>query len=344
MERRRKELLLKLEDIQGDTRREKPPKFEESPEKETKSTPPVIRRTSQSKGLGSTKSDSDSSSTVTSPNRDSKLVNNLVSGFETLHASAKKEEEEETPKKWQVELRKTRKPADFPGEEKPSKEEEGDKKDDQVDTKDDKVKEAKESLQESNELKPEPEAHHGSSLSLDSTGSAEPDATPTKSGKKKNKLQGLFKKKRGKGDKSPVPTRKEISATAEEPGSEPTPTENGKEEDVEVAEAEAEPEEVEEGVRVSGKLEHKVKARLTTKFVPKDVKLKETTLYIGDKETLSMLGCTVQSTDSGFELFSHSTQKAYTFKVTEGGAELKEKWLTAIQAAIEEVTPKVEGK
>ena len=51
-----------------------------------------------------------------------------------------------------------------------------------------------------------------------------------------------------------------------------------------------------------------------------------------------------QRTDSGFELFSHSAQKSHTFKVTEGGDEAKEKWLTTLQAAIDEVTPNEEGE
>ena len=337
VERRRKELLSKLEEIQGDTRREKPPKFEDSPEKDTQ-TPPVVKRTKDSDTVKT--SESSNTSTVTSPTkRDSKVVNSLVSGFETLHATAKKEEEEQTPKKWQVDLRKTKKPADFTGDEKAPEQEQ-----DEVDDDNDKAeKEAKESLQDSNELKPEPAAHHGSTVSLDSTGSAEPTDTTPKN-KKKNKLQvmgGLFKKKRGR-DKSPAPVQKETPAA--EPEAEPAVTENGKEEVVEGAEGEAEPEELEEGVKVCGKLEHKVKTRLQTKYVLKDVKLKETTLYIGDKESVNMLGCTVQTTDSGLELFSHSTQKAYIFRVTEGGAEMKEKWTTAIREAIDEVTPKEEGK
>ncbi len=351
VERRRKELLTKLEGAQGDTRREKPPKFEESPEKEV-ATPPVVKRVKneeKQKAKEPTKeSDKEHEgspgpdSGVTSPSRrDSKVVNSLVSGFENLHATAKKAEVEETPKKWQVPLRKTRKPADFPAEEgKPMLE------DNTTETIEDSkieiVEDSKtETIEDSNELKPEASGKRGSTHSLDSTGSTEPDAATPKSKKKSSKF-GLLKskKKRGGRDKSPAPPRKEIPAT-EEPNKNDTSA-------VEVEEAEpAVPEVVvmEEGVKISGKLEYKVKTRLSSKFVSKEVKLKESTLYIGDKDTVMMLGCTVQGNDAGFEVFSHSTQKAHIFKVSEGGDEAKGNWVVAIQTAIDEVTPpKEEGK
>lgn len=335
VERRRKELLVRLEDAQGDTRREKPRKLEEAAaeqekekEKEAVDTPPVIKRAKQNEKEKSKKGedvDSDrsrSSSTVTSPSRrDSKAVNSLVSGFEVIHATAKKEEEEQKPKKWQVELRKTKKPVDFPAEERKSGEPEPEKT---------------ETIEDSTEasLKPPPE-NEGSTLSLDSSGNNEPDASATPKTKKSTKLN-VFRKLRGK---SPVPSRKDSSA-AKEPDESAETSIDKTEPEAEAPEAPEVAVEEEEGVRMSGKLEYKVKTRLSSKFVSKDVKLKDTTLHIGDKDTVSMVGCTVHATDHGFELFSHTTQKNHTFKVAD---ETKEKWVTSLQAAIDEVTPKEEG-
>ena len=353
VERRRKELLTKLEGAQGETRREKPPKFEGTPEKEVP-TPPVVKRVKEEKQKAkepTKESDKDHEgssgpgSGVTSPSRrDSKVVNSLVSGFENLHATAKKAEVEETPKKWQVELRKTKKPADFPAEEGKPKLEDSttttieDSKTETLDSKTETLEDSKtETIESSNELKPEASGKRGSTISLDSTGSVEPDATPKT--KKKSKLGGLLKKKRHGRDKSPAPPTKEIAAT-EELKKNDTSAVDGEEVEPAVPEVV-----VEEGVKMSGKLEYKVKTRLSHKFVSKDVKLKETTLYIGDKDTVMMLGCTVQGNDAGFEVFSHSTQKTHTFKVSEGGDEAKEKWVTTVQAAIDEVTPpKEEGE
>lgn len=338
VERRRKELLVRLEEAEGDTRREKPRKLEETIAQESAvATPPVVKKAKDEKEK-SKKDDekntthSGSSSGVTSPNRRDSKINSLVSGFETIHAVAKKEEVEQTPKKWQVELRKTRKPADFPAEERKSEEPEPEPESEKTES----VKtDPKEDSNELSSSLKEPEK--GSIQSLDTTATNESDASTPKA-KKSSKLN-VFRIRGGRG-KSPAPSRKEIPVTKE--ADETDTSAKQKTEEPEVPEAAVEEEE--EGIRVSGKLEYKVKTRLSSKFVSKDVKLKETTLYIGDKDTLAMLGCTVQRTDSGFELFSHSAQKSHTFKVTEGGDEAKEKWLTTLQAAIDEVTPNEEGE
>ena len=325
MERRRKELLDRLIDTQGDTRREKPPKFEEGPAE----TPPVQKKVKQV--VEKEETSSGSSSTVTSPRgtltkRDSKIVNTLVKDYEVIHTAAKKEEVDQTPKRM-FELKKTAKPSDFPDLEKDSKDVTPQPPEPtqptEPSTADTPPVVLREKSDDANELKPERPTSAASVDSVDEPG----NATPKHKRKAGNKL-GFFKRKHR--DKSP---RRDSSPPASVLV-EPEASDGVESESVEV---------VEEGVRISGKLEHKTKSALkTTKYVSKDVKLKETTLFIGDKENVSMLGCTVAATDTGFELFSHPLQKQFAFKVGEG-EQGKEKWINVLNEAIAECAPE-EGK
>ena len=276
-------------------------------------------------------SSSESSSTVTSPRgtltkRDSKIVNTLVKDFEVIHTAAKKEEEEQTPKRL-FELKKSPKPQDFPEKDNtPEPEPEPEATSNEPSTTDTPPVVLREKSEDSNELKPERPSSAASMDSVDSNDQA--NSTPKHKRKGGTKLGGFFKRK-GR-DKSPRRDSSPVTAV---------PVESEANDGVESESVEI----VEEGVRISGKLEQKTKSALKTKYVPKDVKLKDTTLFIGDKDSVSIQGCTVTATDTGFELFSKQLQKQFVFRV-DGGDEGREKWVNVLKEAIVECAPPDEGK
>ena len=100
-------------------------------------------------------------------------------------------------------------------------------------------------------------------------------------------------------------------------------------------------EEQEEGVRITSTLEKRVPKRLGKGFnwISITGKLKETTLVLvagsKDKE-LELVGCMVSPSDAapnGIELFSHKDQKQWVFRVE--SSELRERWVEELQKAID---------
>ena len=366
MERRRKVLLDKLLDLQGDTFKggEAPVHHDTEPaEKEKVSSPEpvVVRRENEEKKESPSRDSvtSPSRDSVTSPSRDSvtspskrlsrgdSKISALVGNYEHITVVAKKEEVAETPKRF-VQLKKVAKPSDFPDADKDK----------------DKEEPAEEmevtSPKEKDSLTPQPspqlrkkengtlnverpsstvseesfnaEAIEEEEEEMDDGGEKE---TKKKKGKKGrfniSKLGEKLKKKKGR-DKSP-------SRAAEE---EEEKSGGSEVEEPDKEEADAPPE-AEEGVAISGVLERKVAARFKSKWVKVEVKLKDNVLLIGDKERIELNGYLVSSTDVGFNIVHHATQKQIHFK-TEGGEDGKEKWVESIEAAIKESTPEQEGK
>ena len=344
IERRRKELLEKLTTLQGDTIKEAPPIIEPlednqepSPTKEYKL--PVSKTPAKEESATS----SADSSTVTSPShgqgqiqrRDSKVVTNRIKDYESIHFKNKLEEENETPKRL-VQLKKVSKPQDFPSSGRspePADTAEATKEAEEAKEKD-KAKDApKEPEKDTLEVDGGAEKE-GSLLSVEGTLDDEEEEEKGKKKKKKKnkekKEKGLkVKDKREKRGKSPVPERK--NPPAEEGAEEPS----GESKEVE---AEA----LEEGVRIKGTLERKKKGGLGgTKKVKMDAKVHETTLILDGKEKLDLAHCSVEATDSGFDLMHPQHKSGLVFKV-EGGEEERQQWLTVLKEAIAEATPAVE--
>ena len=135
----------------------------------------------------------------------------------------------------------------------------------------------------------------------------------------------------------------ELTATAEEPA--PAAAEGETKEEGEKGEEEPgdreEEEELEEGVRIQSELEKRIPKRIGKGFnwFKITAKLKETTLILttGAKEKqLELVGCMVSPSDAapnGIELFSHKEQKQWVFRLD--SSELREKWVEELQKAID---------
>lgn len=261
------------------------------------------------------------SPTKTLSKRDSTIVNSLVKDFEVIHNTAKKEEQEETPKRM-FELRKTAKPQDFPdmGKEKSPEPEPLTVSIEPAATDTPPVV-RRDKSNGSNDLQPE---QPSSAVSMENINNETVSASPKH---KKGIKHAIFKHR-----------SKDHSKSSQKESNGPESAEIEASESLECDPVEA----VEEGVKISGKLEQKTKSAFKTKYVPKDVKLKDTTLYIGDKESVDMTtGCSVVTTDFGFELSSQ--QKLFTFKVA-GGEEERQKWVDILNEVIQENTVQEERK
>ena len=353
IERRRKELLQHLLELQGEPSRDKPksletaaaekeketPKTAEKVEKAKKSEPPPEKTVKDEEEPEKPKSPT-KSPTKRLERRDSKLVSGLIGNFENIQKTAKEAQMAETPKRL-VTLRKVAKPQDFPDAEK--NEVAKDKEPDKLETSTVEIKEPTPAPEEevpdkgapqvtlrpkdNGELKPERPSSATSIESHDLTNVTEED----KGGKKKKKIKlGIFKK--GKRDKSPAPAP--VPAAAETPanGEEIEGEKSGGSEVEEVEEPQ------EEGVKLVMTLERKSRTAFGHKWIKQEVKLKESSLYAGDKE-MSLSGCKVIPTDTGFEV-SHPEQKNMHFKVE--GDEAKNQWVTALNETIEQCTPEEE--
>lgn len=177
MERRRKGLLDKLLELQGDTfRGDSAPKDSskaspepapsetklKSPEPQVKSPEPKVEKPAASKVEKEEDEKPAVRSTVTSPSRDSvtspkrlsrgdSKISALVGNYEHITTLAKKEEQAETPKRF-VQLKKVPKPSDFPDKEKGKDEEEAPKEEEKEELK----PAALEKVAEKTSLTPEP--------------------------------------------------------------------------------------------------------------------------------------------------------------------------------------------
>lgn len=342
IERRRKELLQHLLELQGEPASRGTPKsleevaVEKEKEKETK--------IEKAESVEKDKSEEPRSPTKRLEKRNSKIVSGLVGNFETLQKTAKEEELAETPKRW-VTLKKVAKPQDFPDTEKKEEEENKDEqaKESEVEIKeptpvpDEEVPDKGEGTPkvtlrqtDNNELKPERPSSAASIESHELSNAGEEEEEKGGKKKKKNK-RGIFKS-RGKRDKSPAPAAAETTANGEEAEGE----KNGVSEGEKAEEQPPAPQE--EGVKLVMTLERKSKSKFGHKWIKQEVKLKESTLYAGDKE-MDLSGCVVFPTDTGFEI-SHPEQKNLIFKVE--GDELKDQWVTALNETIKECTPEEE--
>lgn len=361
MERRRKELLERLTNLQGDTIKEAPPviepveddKLEPSASKEknlARADKPPAKADKAPAKEAPAKEDmesnvsSSSSSTVTSPShgqgkiqrRDSKVVGSRIKDYESIHFSAKKEEEMETPKRL-VQLKRVSKPQDFPTNKSPTPEPEPEPEPEekQEPGKEDSQEKPKDDEAEMDKLEVDGRSEREGSLAsvegvLDAGGEEEEEKAGKK--KKKNKRgfgSGLKVKGLKKRDKSPGPERKHPPAE-EEGAEEPAATENG--------EKEPEPEVL---VKIKGTLERRKKGLGGTKKVKMEAKVHETTLILEGKDNLELANCSVETTDIGFDLTHPQHKSAMVFKV-EGGQEEKMKWLAVLKEAIAEATPAAE--
>ena len=103
-----------------------------------------------------------------------------------------------------------------------------------------------------------------------------------------------------------------------------------------------EEEETEEGVRIKSELEKRAPKRFGNGYnwIKITAKLKDSTLTLttGAKEKqLELMGCMVSPSDAttnGIELFSHKEQKQWVFRAE--SKELREKWIEELQKAIDE--------
>ena len=376
MERRRKGLLDKLLELQGDTFRgdaspkrsepeDKPPPPEPATEK-VKSPEPdkkdkVEEKREKKDKVEEKREKTPTRDSVTSPTRhlsrgDSK-ISALVGNYEQITTLAKKEEVAETPKRF-VQLKKVAKPDDFPDPDKNKIKEEEPKEEEEEKEKPAAPKElevekvAESAVQPSPKLRRKGKDNKGltperpsSTVSEDSADvgaeeeeeEGEEEGGEKESGKKKRfkgfKRLGDKLKKKPKGrDKSPS---RAVEDEDEKNGGGSEVEEADKEETV--------PQELEEGVKISGTLERKVASKFKSKWVKVNVKLKDNELLVGEKERIELAGYIVACTDIGFDVVHHAKQKQIRFKV-EGGENGKERWVEAINAAIEESTPEQEGK
>lgn len=188
-----------------------------------------------------------------------------------------------------------------------------------------------------NELKPEQLAVSGSSESLNKLDEKE----------KKRGLGFRFKRSKAKDNKekqqvtSPGKTEspavdegQKDGAPKEEPSKDEAPEEPPKEEANEEKEAATQEE--------NGKVEFQLERRVPKRFgghqwQKQTVILKDFTLSIGPKDKVDLVGCTIASTDNGFELYSHPERKTFMFKGPSD--EVKDKCISTLQAAIDECTP-----
>lgn len=370
IERRRKELLDRLVLLQGGTLKEVP-KFAESDSEPAEDSKKVTgdkakeaEPASKDKGEGS-ESSSTASSTVTSPNhgkpirrRDSAVVSSLVKDYESIHHTAKKEEESETPKRF-VTLKRVAKPTDFPAsadtdaEDKSKEKEESEKK---LQEEDSKSQANGNATGDKGEVSVTLDVTDGNreraSSIISGEESNDEDEEESKKKKKKTKKSGGFGLKvKGfiKRDKSPVPERKNRPPSAEStspPEAEKEEQEQEKQEEPaeEVQEEAEEVPEEEEGVRISGdlgRLKKKIGLGKSAKQV--HAKVKETTLMLGTKEELDLANCSVELTDIGFDLTHPLHKSPLMFKV-DGDEEKRQKWVDALKEAIEKATPLEEEK
>ena len=383
MERRRKGLLDKLIDLQGDTfRGDSVPKRDEPDDSKS---PPPGPSTAKVKSPEPEKKEQDKveeesmRSRVTSPSRDSitspskrlsrgdSKISSLVGNYEHITVVAKQAEEAETPKRF-VQLKKVAKPNDFPDPEK------GRAKEEEEPAKEEAAKLATpkevEKVAEKTSLTPQPSPQlrrkgkeNGGVLKVERPSSTvseesanieaadgeegeddreDQEGGEKDTGKRKGKF-GRFKKmgklgnklkKKQKGGRDRSPSRPMEDEEEKSGGSEV--------EEVDHKEESGSPEH-EEGVKISGMLERKVTSRFKTKWVRVNVKLKDNVLFIGDKERVELAGHMVAASDVGFDVVDHATQKQIHFRM-EGGENGKERWIEALNAAIEECTPEQEGQ
>ena len=370
MERRRKGLLDKLVELQGDTfRGDSAPKDSSRPSPEpstAKMKSPEPEKKEEEEPVRSTVT-SPSRDSITSPSKrlsrgDSK-ISSLVGNYEHITTLAKKEEEAETPKRC-VQLKKVTKPSDFPDTEKGKEEEPPPKEEEKDELKPATPKEV-EKVGEKTSLTPQPSPQMrrkgkengglkterpSSTVSEESanTEAAEEEAEDQdgaggekESSKKKGKFKGL-KKLGGKLKKKPKSGRDKSPSRPMEDEEEKSGASEAEEGDHK-EEGGSSPEH-EEGVKISGMLEKKVSGRFkSTKWVKVSVKLKDNVLYIGDKDKVDLAGYMVAASDVGFDVVDHATQKQIQFK-TEEGENGKERWIEALSAAIEECNPEQEGE
>lgn len=344
MERRRKELFNRLTLLQGGALKSTSPVIDSLDEnissKEERST---VKTPTKEEALESAPS-SASSSTVTSPKhgskvnrRDSLLVSNLVKDYETIHHSARKEEESETPKRF-VTLKKVIKPTDFPADatdnddsiaKKPAETESNSK------TTDVKLTQPENKAEQ---VKLEVMDMKMDTLSIASGVESEEEEGDGKEKKKKSK-RGFGHKMKGlmKREKSPAPDKRHSLATDNHAMPDGADGDQDGEEKAEVEEAE---EELEEGVRISGMLE-RIKKKGNKKHKSIQVKVYDTTMILGGKEEVELAHCSVETTDLGFDLSRPQQKSAFMFKV-DGEDKVRQKWVTALSDAIQKATPIVE--
>lgn len=343
IERRRKELLDKLCLLQGDTIRDTPPVIEPMDDSPLKPPPPSTQEAKDKEEKEDTPSST--SSAVTSPShggkltkRDSKVINR-VKDYETIHYAKKKEEESETPKRF-VQLKKVAKPTDFPSTSRSRSSTpavEGEEK--AAAAKDD----SKDSVEKDGSMDTlgvkDLEGDGASSVEegVDAESDGEEEGKGRNKKKKKSKLPAVFKNKK-KREKSPAPERKHPPAESTEEFAE-----SGSQQK-EVGGSEEGEHEMEEGVKMFGILERKLKKGLGGhKKVKLAAKVHNTTLVLGGKNDLELANCSVEATELGFELTHPQHSSGITFKV-EGSEEEKQKWVQVLKEVIAEATPPEDKK
>ena len=208
------------------------------------------------------------------------------------------------------------------------------------DDKEVKVDESKESSSKpnnlQNELKPEQPSVSGSCDSLNKLDEKE----------KKRGLGFRFKRNKGKDkekQQGTSPGRTESPAVDEGQKEGPSKDELSKEEAPKEPPKEEPNEEKEAATQEEdGKVEFLLERRVPKRFgghqwQKQTVTLKDFTLLVGPKDKVDLVGCTIASTDNGFELYSHPEHKSFMFKGPSD--EVKDKCISALQAAIDECTP-----
>ena len=364
-------MLDKLLDLQGDTfRGDTIPKHSEekfSPEPSVKlKSPEPERQEKESEGEESVKSVTSPRDSVTSPTRADSKISALVGNYESITMSAKKEEEAETPKRLFVQLKKVAKPTDFPDSEKGNEKEEDVQEDQKEPVAPEEVgKETshvfkrspplKRRKKENGEVKTDrpPSTASGESENTEAADHEEEDegeedeGGEKESGKKKSKFQ-RFKKIGQLGDKLGGKLKKIQKSARDRSPSRPVDKEEEKsvvsdaEEDDHPGENSSP--EHEEGVKLAGVFERKVASKFKThKWVKMNIKLKDNVLFVGDKEQVELTGYLVSTSDVGFDIVNHGLKKQIQFRLDEG-ENGREKWVEAINAAIEESTPEQEGE
>ena len=370
MERRRKGLLDKLLELQGDTFRGDGAPLHNKPEDNTVTIdePAKEKMKSPEPAVVIRKEESKDTPPVTSPTRDSPTkrlsrgdskISALVGNYEHITISAKKEEEAETPKRF-VQLKKVAKPTDFPDpdkgkvkeeepqeDEKPAAPKEVDKVTEQSSLAPQPSPQLRRKEKENGTLKPGRPSSTVSEESVNVEAAEEEeegegegeDVGEKESSKKKGKFKG-FKKIGKLGDKL---KKKRRDKSPSRPAEDEEEKSGGSEAEEVDKEEPSSPPELEEGVKIAGMLERKVASRFKTKWVKVDVKLKDNTLHIGDKEKVELVGYMVAASDVGFDLVNHSSQKQIHFKL-ERDEDDKDKWVETLSAAIQECTPEQEGE
>lgn len=296
VERRRKELLEKLVNLQGDTIREEPPRFEPIDEEEEKAK--KLKR-SDSKVGDRVKEieETDTASKV------SDRVKEIDTPSKSKDGKSQKPQEQKAKGDKEVSEKKAKETA----EGSPTSAE-------------------KAAGEGGNELSPEQTSVGGSCENLNKL-------------EEKEKKKGLGfrfgrKGKDKKSEKRAVSPARPESQVDDETQKEAPSKEPPKQEQEEEKEASVE----DEDVKLHLQLERRVAKRFGGHQWQKvDVTLKEFTLFIGNKEKVDLGGCTVTTTDAGFDLCSHPEHKSFMFR-TESN-EAKDKCVSTLQTAIEECTP-----